>query len=585
MSGHALSCLSTPPLKCTLIHRYCDRINTLVTCTGTCVDAGIHAAYAKEIGGIICKPLESDIWDVAKKLMERDATRPKTKKLIKPSTTGIAPTVDDYYALVKERNTWDTSIRRVRRDPVTLERELEAVFEKYKGYAGWLLKSNKHAGITGTRETFDEVLKHVRNSCLSDPLPVADMYHNKGKTVQLQRSEYAFLGGSGRCETAHSGVNRRLTGDVSQISEKKQMMNMHLWIYAQNQNRDRKNGLADVVYPGTFFHERNLMNMMAVGVVSEVPFPCTAKKVTGLSGVNFTKQPKNHLFGWDYYNHMQHLKNTSAYERVRLELEEKAKARPSGTTVVPSSSRRSDIVTAGTGEHRIAMRNSSILTSLPVTSLNHDERDLMVRCVTEARSQVAGSESSQFARAEALYIEAAVRNAGEPASQQLNLTGRVTAQFMQEQYRATSTKAAIKRTQASAPTHKATTATKKRKVSSATAPQPQHIKRATAAKKHIADCDPIAIDISGDSTCFKINEHTIGNRHAQCTESKSCPVCNTSDNEIMRAYLQLMKKEVPFGKVLRIGRNDVGKCKQSAHMLEQLTKFFQYRPSKTFTPE
>jgi hypothetical protein len=548
-------------------------IQALVHCTGTCTDSSIHTAYSKEVGQIICKPYEPDIFAVAKKLMKRDQSWPNSRRLIKVKPRGALPTEEDYVALVKERNTWDDSIRKVRRAPAVLEAELKDLYKRYQNIPGWELQSNRHAGITGTKESYEEVYKHLRNFCYSDPFPVDEMYRRTGTTAQLKRDKYSFLGGSGRCETANSSLNRRFTGDISHISQEKQQRNITLWVNAKNQRIDRHADLADEICRGTFMFERHLLNQLSTTALESVPFPRTEKKVAGFSA-DATKEPRNHLFGWDYYEHQKYLHREQMYSRTLQEFHR--------CPTVPSS-RRSEVATAATGEHRVAKRSGTILNALPITGeLNDDERELMVQCVYKAKKELhnGASEMDQFACAADLFIAELVLNDALPKTGQRELRGRLEASKIQKEYKGTASNVAVKRMQATVPASIKRKAVSRAKGST----KKKREYRELAATKHIEACDPISIKTTGNHVHFEILELKIGDRQDKCTSSKACQVCSESDNSIMRAYLKLMVAEKPHGDKLRMGRA-MSKCKDRAHLLGQLTTFFKFRKDKTFTPE
>eukprot|EP01047_Picozoa_sp_COSAG01_P053561 COSAG01_NODE_5755_length_4054_cov_11.104930_6_plen_524_part_00 len=511
----------------------------------------------------------------------------------------ILPTERDYFELVKSQKTWNSSIRRVRRPPAELRKDLQQVYSDFENVPGWLIPRRPKADITGTKETYAHVLKHIDNKCCSDPLPLEQMYRHVGTTVELEREEYAFMGGSGRNETTHSVINRILTYDRSQVSAKKQQRNMMLLMYRHNQKVDRKNGHEDITCPGSFFHERHLINMISAGVLSERPFPLAHEKFGATSHVD-AHQQLQHVFGWDYHDLITQLKATATYARKIEELAKSTAAKSNAqtsqqprsvsTTDAPPKSNAAAAPASGHGKHRVAKRDASIMLSLPIQSFdNESERELMVKCVTQAKEELGegSGEGNVWKRAEAIYIGEMALNDGKPAGAQLKLTGRIDASFIEKQYKNVASAAARKRFGAPMPRAVASRKKSKSSAPSQGAAKPARSERSGVHEKYIAACLPLTYHDKGrrSAAYFMIDGKDYGRDREECTNSSKCNVCNHADTEVVKAYVRSMKKEACAAKELRVSLGGRGtKCSESKHLLEQVDTFFKHRTNKTFTP-
>ena len=110
--------------------------------------------------------------------------------------------------------------------------------------------------------------------CISDPLPLEDMYFMIGRTHELDLPIYVFKGGSGRNEALHSKTNR-LNANYSNISSEKMQRSITTILAGTNQQIDVRYGDCDDM--PIFSFKMLQLNALADEVLIGYPFPVTAK--------------------------------------------------------------------------------------------------------------------------------------------------------------------------------------------------------------------------------------------------------------------------------------------------------------------
>ena len=316
--------------------------------------------------------VEEDVMLVATKLKQRDEANSRTQAH------------DIEYYVVKEKNdrSHDFAVRRKKLGPEAMAKGLEDLFERWKNVPGFLRPRKEAISKPGTQDVFERKIACARKGCISDPLPMPDMYRFLGLTKELKLPIYSQKGGSGKNETRHSACNTAI-GVYSHIGELKIQRMIGLWIYLCNQRNDVKNGLCDEG-PG-FAFAKLLANERArmVGIAGASPFPLCDSGGRKLNSHFPGGFQLVETFGFDYLQECKRLKRAKTLQTTLDQM------RPAGATAGSPASTQVDarihdgLATLG---HRVAAQKlAPVLTDAPVKITTNDEAMLVFACIQEVK--------------------------------------------------------------------------------------------------------------------------------------------------------------------------------------------------------
>ena len=512
-------------------------------------------------------------------------------------------TVDFWAHKVKTERTWDFSLRRKKRPGDEICKGIDQIFNTYHEEEGWLREDKEGISKPGTATVFARVKSCALKGCLSDPVPIDEMYDLVGYTKEFALPEYRCKGGSGKNESLHGAINAWMSG-ISNISEDKMQRHITLFLYEYNQKLDVLNGVCDAG-PGYAF-EMLEANAKAEGLGMLPPFPICASGGLELNGDGFLL---DETFGFEYYRQWQQQQRSEELQALV------STSRPvSDGAHVSASASASDSSERGhdgkaARNHRVPVpQYAPLIADDCVDITTKDEAMLVSICVAEVTTEKPKLKKTGpfFERAERKYLARLLENSRLGVDDRdhqwsdlcpelrgkLQLCGRIEKGAMEAAYQKAASEANQNRlSAATAPASQAPAlAILGPPLPSLDQPTqvapPQTLATATATPMQLVDTSKkskkrkrvrVASLIDNCTTLHRRSKNVfaLGSDFAHILGATNVNEDLGDDIEVMLAYVRNMKKTLPKGKKTELATGArMAYEKHKVHLWGQLEKFF-----------